>query len=189
MFPFGAALRVSRDRTGVDGSWSGNDTIWRTCLDLNRILIYGRVDATLADSPHRRVIHVVGAMTAGQGEGPLAPEPLELGLILVGGNPVAVDYVGALLLGYDPGKIPLIQRAFELTEWPLTSFGPDAVSLVGDWGTGSPERLVGVRTPVQDISYPRGWGDCAASRSPTPGPTDDPRTRLRPGSASATTLY
>src|SRR5215471_16672258 len=34
------ALRLTGDRVGTDGSWSGNDTIWRTCLDLNRILLY-----------------------------------------------------------------------------------------------------------------------------------------------------
>src|SRR5262249_22266324 len=28
--------RLTGDRVGMDGSWSGNDTIWRTCLDLNR---------------------------------------------------------------------------------------------------------------------------------------------------------
>ena len=46
---FAVVVRTSRaqgDRTGIDGSWSGNDTIWRTCLDLNRILLYGRCDGT-----------------------------------------------------------------------------------------------------------------------------------------------
>jgi len=27
------------DETGTEGSWSGNDTVWRTCLDLNRVLL------------------------------------------------------------------------------------------------------------------------------------------------------
>src|SRR6185369_9413073 len=27
-------LRLQGDRLGIEGSWSGNDTIWRTCLDL-----------------------------------------------------------------------------------------------------------------------------------------------------------
>ncbi|MGH7344222.1 MAG: DUF362 domain-containing protein, partial [Candidatus Rokuibacteriota bacterium] len=61
------------DEIGVEGAWSGNDTVWRTCLDLNRILHYGRPDGTVADTPQRRVLHVVDAMIAGQGDGPLAP--------------------------------------------------------------------------------------------------------------------
>ncbi len=32
----------SGDELGVEGSWAGNDTVWRTGLDLNRILLYGR---------------------------------------------------------------------------------------------------------------------------------------------------
>ena len=42
--------RLQGDRLGVEGSWSGNDTIWRTCLDLNRILLYGRADALAGGS-------------------------------------------------------------------------------------------------------------------------------------------
>src|SRR6185295_10457402 len=95
-------LRVSGDELSVEGSWSGNDTIWRTALDLNRILVYGRADGTLADSPQRRVLHIVDAVIAGQGDGPLSPSPLPLGLLVAGENPAAVDWVGAILLGYDP---------------------------------------------------------------------------------------
>src|SRR5687768_999872 len=37
------------DVLGVDGAWSGNDTIWRTCIDLNRVLLYGRPDGSMAE--------------------------------------------------------------------------------------------------------------------------------------------
>jgi len=78
------ASRYGGDRVGMDGSWSGNDTIWRTCLDLNRILLYGRADGTMSDEMQRRVIHIADAVIAGQGNGPLAPEPLDLGLLIGG---------------------------------------------------------------------------------------------------------
>ncbi len=58
---FAVLARASRyrgDRIGMDGSWSGNDTIWRTCLDLNRILLYGRSDGAMSDDIQRRVIHI-----------------------------------------------------------------------------------------------------------------------------------
>ena len=73
-------LKVKGDRLGFEGSWSGNDTIWRTRPDLNRILIYGRADGTMADVPQRRVIHLVDGIVAGHGDGPLAPQALPLGV-------------------------------------------------------------------------------------------------------------
>src|SRR5215813_839547 len=84
--PLNRALWLTRDQLGIEGSWSGNDTIWRTCLDLNRILLYGQPDGTMAGRPQRQVIHVVDAVVAGQGDGPLAPRPLPLGLLLAGDN-------------------------------------------------------------------------------------------------------
>src|ERR1051326_3611659 len=38
-------LHLTGDKLGIEGSWSGNDTIWRTGLDLNRVLLYGELDA------------------------------------------------------------------------------------------------------------------------------------------------
>src|SRR6476469_5188355 len=93
-------LHLTGDEYGLEGSWSGNDTIWRTCLDLNRILLYGRTDSTLGETVQRKVVHVVDAVIAGQGDGPLAPAPFPLGVMVVGNNQAAVDHVGAHLLGY-----------------------------------------------------------------------------------------
>ena len=121
----GRILQRMGDEIGVEGAWSGNDTVWRTCLDLNRILHYGRPDGTLAEMAQRRVLHVVDAMVAGQGDGPLAPEPLNLELLLGGGNPAAVDWVGAHLLGYDPRRVALAREAFGRFRWPITAFEPD----------------------------------------------------------------
>ncbi|MFI5229887.1 MAG: DUF362 domain-containing protein, partial [Gemmatimonadales bacterium] len=90
--------RASGDQLGVEGSWQGNDTIWRTCLDLNRILLYGRLDGTLAAAPQREVVNVVDAVMAGHGDGPLSPQPLPLGLLMAGSSSAAVDLVGSLLL-------------------------------------------------------------------------------------------
>jgi hypothetical protein len=154
-----AAAR-SGDGLGVEGSWSGNDTLWRTCLDLNRILLYGRPDGTLADVPQRRVIHLVDAVVAGQGDGPLAPRPLPLGLLLAGGNAAAVDHVGARLLRYDPARIPISREAFGAFRWPLADFRAADVALAGDLGTGPADLLI---DPDYDVLHPLGWRDAAAS--------------------------
>ena len=153
----GRAVSITGDRLGVEGSWSGNDTIWRTCLDLNRILIYGRPDGTLADAPQRKVIHIVDAVIAGHGDGPLKPQPLPLGLILAGSNPAAVDWIGAQLLGYEPNRIPCVNNAFGSFRWPLTVFEPAGVDVCGDLGNTAEEiKKYGDRFQIRS---PDGWID------------------------------
>jgi len=156
------ARRLTGDQIGVEGSWSGNDTVWRMTLDLNRILVYGRADGILADTPQRRVIHIVDGVVAGQGDGPLSPQPLPLGMILGGTNAAAMDWVGALLLGYDPMKVSVVREAFEKFRWPLVSFSPGEVALAGDLGTGSAEQLLTEHNKTVQIIHPVGWRDAAA---------------------------
>ncbi len=156
------AAVMAGDVYGVEGSWSGNDTIWRTCLDLNRILLYGRVDGTLSDAPQRRVISLVDAIVAGKGDGPLSPQRLDLGLFMAGDSSPAVDWVGALLLGYDPDRIPIAREAFGSFRWPLVdppARGSD-VRIVGDLGSGRADRLLAGAAPA-GIAHPVGWRDAA----------------------------
>lgn len=152
----------SGDELGVEGSWSGNDTVWRTGLDLNRILLHGRLDATLGEAPQRRVFHLADAVIAGQGDGPLRPEPLPLGLLFMGTNAAAVDWVGARLLGYDPSRISIVREAFADFRWPITSCAPGEVTLLGDFGAGNADHILTSReTPAVD--YPAGWREAAIS--------------------------
>jgi uncharacterized protein (DUF362 family) len=146
------ALRVTGDQVGVEGSWSGNDTVWRMSLDLNRILLYGRGDGTLSDTPQRQVLHVVDAVIAGQGDGPLMPQPLSLGVLLAGENAAAVDWVGAQLLGYDPACVPIVREAFSDFRWPIALFSPDEVLMVGDEMP---------RESAASIIHPVGWRNAA----------------------------
>ena len=169
-YPFLVALtRLARwrnDPLGIDGSWSGNDTIWRTCLDLNRILLYGTRDATLADTVQRRVLHIADAVIAGQGDGPLSPDPLDMGLLLASRNAPAMDFAGALLLGFDPAKVPLVRESFGSFRWPIAQFGSDAVRLCGDLGSGLAAQVVAESGAVPlDIRYPLGWRDAVQQPS------------------------
>lgn len=160
--PLNRLLHMRGDQLGIEGAWSGNDTIWRTCLDLNRILLYGRADATLADKPQRRVIHIVDAIIAGQGDGPLSPQPLPMGLIFAGQNAAAVDMVGALLLGYDPERIPITREAFGDFRWPLATFAPEEVQLSGDLGSGLAQTVLKSVELPERVEYPAGWRDAVA---------------------------
>jgi uncharacterized protein (DUF362 family) len=155
------ALRIMGDDLGIEGSWAGNDTIWRTGLDLNRILLYGRVDGSLAPTPQRRVINVADGIIAGQGDGPLAPEPLPLGILLGGANAAAVDWVGARLLGYDPTKVSIVREAFQQFRWPIADFSPAEILLAGDW---TAEQLnEKQRANAYAVKRPIGWQSAIAA--------------------------
>ena len=110
-----------------EGSWHGNDTVWRMSLDLQRVLHYGRADGTLADHVQRTVLTITDAIIAGQGDGPLAPTPSKLGVMTLGVNTAAVEWVHALLMGLDPQRIPLTREAFVPHRYPLTHFPPNDI--------------------------------------------------------------
>jgi len=115
----------------------------------------------LAEGLQRQVLHVVDAVVAGQGDGPLSPQPLPLGLILAGRNAAAVDWVGAGLLGYVPERVPLVREAFGNFQWPVASFVPGAVALLGDWKAGAADEVFRERGLSGPIIHPVGWLDAA----------------------------
>lgn len=155
-------LHLMGDNLGIEGSWSGNDTIWRTGLDLNRILLYGQADGSLAASARRRVVHVTDAIVAGQGDGPLSPQPLSLGLLFAGNNAACIDWFGAQLLGYDPQLLPIVREAFGSFRWPISTARPEDITLLGDWGAGKIDRVMMVRE-MPPVAHPFGWRDAAAA--------------------------
>lgn len=119
------AKAAKRDSTvQIEGSWHGNDTIWRTCLDLNRALLYADRNGQMRDQPQREEISIVDAVVAGQGEGPLAPDPLATGAVFAARNPAVGDFLGARLLGFAPAKIPLLRHACDDVRWRICAASP-----------------------------------------------------------------
>ena len=119
------AMAAKRDPSvQLEGSWHGNDTIWRTCLDLNRALLYADAEGRMQDAPQREEISIVDAVVAGQGEGPLSPEPLATGAVFAVRNPAVGDFLGARLLGFDAGKIPLLRYACDDMRWRICAEKP-----------------------------------------------------------------
>ena len=118
------------------GNWYGNDTTWRMCLDLNKILFYGRPDGAIAkaaDYGAKPYLALVDGIVAGEGNGPLDPDPVPAGLILGGSNPVAVDSAAAVLMGFDPDKIPLLINAFQCNSYPLAQGTWNDIHLISDF--------------------------------------------------------
>lgn len=128
---FRHAKRVGRhvfgDTAAVirSGNWYGNDTIWRMCLDLNKIALYGNADGTLRpEMPRYRKRHyvLVDGLLAGEGRGPLDPDPVKAGLLVFGTHPASVDATCAVLMGFDPEKIPIVRQAFRCRRYPLAEW-------------------------------------------------------------------
>ncbi len=111
------------------GNWYGNDTTWRMVVDLNRILFYADAAGVVHDRPFRRVLSVVDGVVGGEGNGPLDPTPKSAGLVLAGGNPVAVDLSCARLMGFDAERLPVLRRVFDDHSLPLRRFGQEDVCL------------------------------------------------------------
>jgi uncharacterized protein (DUF362 family) len=127
---FGDSKNVVRN-----GSWYGNDTIWRMILDLNKVMLYADADGKMKTLPFantKRYIGVVDAVLAGEGEGPLSPDPVAMGYLICGTNPVAIDATCSTLMGYDPMKIPTISRAFGVRKYPLCNFSFPEIEIMFD---------------------------------------------------------
>ena len=129
------------------GAWRGNDTLWRTVLDVNRAFFYGRRESAAVGTGMnpRRYFAIVDGLVGGDRESPLFPSRVNSGVLLAGQNPAAVDVVATEVMGFDWRRVPQIRQAFELLTLPLASFRPTDVVIRGTAGVSSledvPERF------------------------------------------------
>ena len=168
----GVARRLGSD-DNLEGSWHGNDTVWRMCLDLQRILKFGTAAGQLDYRPQRVVLTLTDAIIAGEGEGPLAPTPIAAGFMTAGLNPAATEWVNALLMGFDPRRIPLIANAFLPFRFPLVDFSPEDITVASAAGRhpAGLTRMSGARA----FRPARGWvGHCELHA------VEDPESALVP---------
>lgn len=121
------------DEVVRSGNWWGNDTVWRMALDLNKIALYGNRDGTMRSAvPANRKRHLVmvDGVIAGEGRGPLNPDPVQAGILIFGLHPGSVDATCAYLMGFDPELIPIVRESFRCRHYPLAEWNWSDVSLV-----------------------------------------------------------
>ena len=94
-----------------EGSWYGNETIWRTILDLNKILLYADKTGRICDSRQRKVFHIADMIISGENDGPVNPSAKPAGIIMAGRDAVAMDQVITSLMGFDWKLIPTLREA------------------------------------------------------------------------------
>jgi uncharacterized protein (DUF362 family)/Pyruvate/2-oxoacid:ferredoxin oxidoreductase delta subunit len=98
-------------------------------LDLNGALLNG------FDKP-KKIVHILDAVVGQEGEGPgPSGTPRQIGAIIIGSDPVAVDYVAAKVAGLDYKKVPTIFLGFKR-----------------EFSVSSPEEIVMMGKNVEDIS-------------------------------------
>ena len=156
--------RIRGKSIDVEGGWYGNDTVWRMCLDLNKVLLYAGPDGRLHATPQRAVLSLADALIAGQGDGPLRSDPRPFGSVLAAANPAALDWVAALAIGLDPARIPISAHAFGGPDLPLTDFSPNQITLMDN---GQPVALADLRPAQPPFTVPAGWrGHCELAPAP-----------------------
>ena len=139
---FQAARRVESATRGDQfirsGNWYGNRTTWRMCCDLNRCLYYSDREGLHLDSaePVRQVLTIIDGVLAGEGEGPLAPSNVPLGVVLAGTDPVAVDLAAVRLMGFDENRLAKLRGPMEDKGPRITSVRSAEDVVVGEAGEG-----------------------------------------------------
>ncbi|HAR62082.1 MAG: DUF362 domain-containing protein [Candidatus Margulisiibacteriota bacterium] len=112
------------------GNWHGNDTIWRMILDLNKVLFYANPDGSMREGKWnnaKKYIGIVDGILAGEGNGPMSPDPVEMNYIFCGSNPVAIDAVCARFMGFNPMKILSIKNSFKIRQYHICNFSYDDI--------------------------------------------------------------
>ena len=95
------------------GSWHGNDTIWRTILDVNRIVVYADRTGSIMDTQQRTVFTICDAIITGEYQGPLEPNPVKSKAIIAGFNLYAIDRFLAAFMGFKFECLPFLQNCPE----------------------------------------------------------------------------
>jgi hypothetical protein len=155
---------ATRDKY-FEGGWYGNDTLWRTILDLNRILLYADRRGEMQRRVQRRCLFLADGIIAGEGEGPLEPTAKPCGLLVGGLSAPVLDAAIARLMGFDFQKIPSIREAFAVPSYPLVAFSPEQIQIVSN----SPQfEGISIFEPGFSLNFvpARGWQGRVELRSP-----------------------
>lgn len=103
--------RIFHPKTQSEGSWYGNDTIWRTILDLNRVVFFADKKGIIRENQQRKNLILGDMIIAGEKEGPMTPSPKACKMIVIGENPLLFDECISAIMGFDCKLIPYLLNA------------------------------------------------------------------------------
>ena len=105
------AARLLQADVYTEGSWYGNDTLWRTICDICRIIMYADKNGMMSPNDQRKMFILADMIVAGEGEGPLCPQPKFMGILVGGWEQIAVDTAISAVMGFSAERIPAIANA------------------------------------------------------------------------------
>jgi uncharacterized protein (DUF362 family) len=109
-------ISLPKSEHNTAAAWYGNDTTWRMVLDINTIALYGKKNGTLSGTPQREMFSLCDGIIGGQGDGPLHPIPLALGIVAFSNNAALMDLAAGHLMEMKVTKIPLLMNALKWIE-------------------------------------------------------------------------
>jgi len=122
--------RIFHQRYYSEGSWFGNDTVWRTCLDINKILFYSDKNGNISNKKSkRRYLTIIDGIIGGEKEAPLKPTPISSGVTIAAFNPAVSDFVAARIMGIDPYKVPIVKNSFLQNSLPIFDKNPEEIEV------------------------------------------------------------
>lgn len=145
------------------GAWPGNNTLWRSILDLNRCVMFGTMDGEVSNKKQRIIFSLVDGIIAGEGQGPFNPNKKRVGLLIAGDNSLANDLVCNRLMGFDWQKMNTFNKILEngyFTDKP-DMFCEDIELIINckSFSSHLLETMFKHNNPLFKFRPPVGWDD------------------------------
>lgn len=103
---------LKKDRFYIHGAWYGNDTIWRTIIDLNTIILYCDKNGIFSlEHEAKNILNIGDMMVVGEKDGPLNPSPRKLKMLMISENAAIFDYIFCKMIGFDEELIPTVYQS------------------------------------------------------------------------------
>jgi uncharacterized protein (DUF362 family) len=103
------------------GCWHGNDTTWRSVVDITRIVHFANRKGTLETTKQRKFFSLIDGIIGGDRDGPMKPRLRNAGILVAGGDLIAADAAATYLMGFEPLHLKYLaallqpHRAFDLS--------------------------------------------------------------------------
>lgn len=120
----------SKDKIRV-GGWYGNDTIWRTVVDLNMIVKYVDISGKIHNTPQRKILCIGDLIICGQKNGPVTPHPKALGMLMISESNMLFDTIMCKIMGFERKIIKSIsnEKALNLLGYDMRNIDKSIVQM------------------------------------------------------------
>jgi len=144
--------RFQSEQNFVKGDWWGNDTTWRSAVDLCKVILYSDNDGVMQQTPQRRYFSIIDGILGGDAEGPLTPDPVESGVMIAGEDPLNVDIFATGVMGLDWHKTKMLTGAAALKKYRLSVSEPGEYEVIAGDG-------LDLSAPLFHFRPAAGWKD------------------------------